>query len=232
MSYAMIRHTVKKRAPVLSKQQFHHALKVASITRDPERNQLILCMSHALGMRVTELARVTVDDFIYPSGRIRHEISLRSSITKNSTGRVVPLANDLLIEHLERYLAYRVDNRIGVPAASDDYRGLAPSLPLIFSGRGSGFGLSIKRRRLESGVDEEYLAADGLESLFRHLYKISGIKGGSSHSGRRTYATRLAEAGVDIEDIARLLGHDNVNYTLVYLDVSPKAIRQAFEMAV
>jgi integrase len=52
----------------------------------------------------------------------------------------------------------------------------------------------------------EYKACDA-GTTFRHLYKISGMKGASSHSGRRSYASRLVEFGVDIEDVSRLLGH-------------------------
>ena len=57
---AMFRHSAQKRARILSKSEFRHALRVASATVDPERNQLLLCLSHALAMRVTEMARITV----------------------------------------------------------------------------------------------------------------------------------------------------------------------------
>ncbi len=56
---AMFRHSAQKRARILSKSEFRHALKVASVTSDPERNQLLLCLSHALAMRVSEMARIT-----------------------------------------------------------------------------------------------------------------------------------------------------------------------------
>lgn len=77
---AMFRHTVKKRARILTKAEFRHALKVAGITREPARNQLLLCLSHALGLRVTELARVTIDDVMTPSGRLRSELACRAAL--------------------------------------------------------------------------------------------------------------------------------------------------------
>lgn len=40
--------------------------------------------------------------------------------------------------------------------------------------------------------------ANGMVHLLRHLHGLAGIDGGSSHSGRRTMITRLAEAGVDL----------------------------------
>ena len=49
MSFTFTRHTVKHRAAILTKKQLLHVTLVAGTTRDPERNQLILSMSHALG---------------------------------------------------------------------------------------------------------------------------------------------------------------------------------------
>jgi len=130
------------------------------------------------------------------------------------------------------YLAFRIKNDIGMlPEATEEFRGLSPDLPLLFSNRGGGFALVRKKRVLESGEQEEYQACDALEQTFRHLYKISGMKGASSHSGRRTFATRLIESGVDIEDVSHLLGHTSVDFTLPYLETSKVSLRSAFNVA-
>ena len=57
------------------------------------------------------------------------------------------------------------------------------------------------------------------------------MKGASSHSGRRSYASRLVESGVDIEDVSRLLGHTDLDYTLIYVSPPKAVIREAFELA-
>lgn len=229
---AMFRINVKKRARILTRAEFKRVLKVCTITREPLRNQLIMCLSHALGLRVTELAKVTIRDLMHTSGRIRAELTMRAEITKNSRVRNLPLSNELMLHHLELYLAYRIENDIGVlPATTEDFRGLSPDLPLIFSSRGGGFALATKKRVLLSGANEEYKASDALEQLFRHLYKISGMKGASSHSGRRSYASRLVESGVDIEDVSKLLGHSDLDYTLIYVTPSKAVVREAFELA-
>lgn len=44
-------------------------------------------------------------------------------------------------------------------------------------------------------------SANGMVHLLRHLHQLAGIDGGSSHSGRRTMITRLAESGVDLKSI-------------------------------
>lgn len=229
---AMYRHTVQKRARILTRAEFNHVFKVASLTRDPERNQLLLCLSHALGLRVSEMARLTVRDVLFPTGRIRDELTLRAEITKYNRTRTVPISSKRLIGALDIYLEHRITLGIGaVPQESAAYRGLAPDLPLIFSERGTGFALIGKKRLLETGVIETYLACDPLEDLFRRLYRSAGLRGASSHSGRRAYATRLMESGVDIETISHLLGHAELDYTMPYLEVSVDSIRHAFTVA-
>jgi len=100
----MFRINVKKRARILTRAEFKRVLKVCTITREAIRNQLVLCLSHALGLRVTELALITIRDVMHPSGNIRAELTMRSEITKNSRVRNLPLSSDLLLHHLELYL--------------------------------------------------------------------------------------------------------------------------------
>ncbi len=228
---AMFRHSAQKRARILSKSEFRHALRVASATADPERNQLLLCLSHALAMRVTEMARITVADVLLPSGRIRAEIAMRGEITKGCRTRTLPISSRLLLKHLEAYLDHRIKKGIGIEPGSLDYRGLYPHQPLIYSNRGGGFSLVLKRRRLSSGVIEEYWAADGLEQWFRTFYPRAGLRGATSHSGRRGLSTHLLEDGADLEDVSRVLGHQSLDYLRPYTEPSKEAIRHAFEVA-
>jgi integrase/recombinase XerD len=51
------------------------------------------------------------------------------------------------------------------------------------------------------------------------LYQAAGING-TSHSGRRTFATRLLAYGASIEQIQLLLGHGDIDQTSRYIDVS------------
>lgn len=44
------RHTVQKRARILTRGELKHVLNIATLTRDPERNQLLIALTHALGL--------------------------------------------------------------------------------------------------------------------------------------------------------------------------------------
>lgn len=72
-----------RRATSLRPGQFKHLIRVASVTgRLPERDVMLLWLTHTTGIRVTELALLEVADVLYPSGTIKPEVYLRAEITK------------------------------------------------------------------------------------------------------------------------------------------------------
>lgn len=217
------------RALVLASSQIRHLLRVTETTsRHPERDAVILLLGLTCGMRIIEIAQVTVADLMLPSGKLRHEVSLRAAITKGCQQRCVFLSAPKLITAMEGYLAYRVQNRLRMNTDDTRYRGLLPAMPLILTRRGYPYELNKKRRVLETGEQAEYWAADSLQSYVTSLYRAAGIKGGSSHSGRRTFATRLVQKGADIEDVQLLLGHTDLDATRRYVDVDKDVLRRAF----
>lgn len=62
---------------------------------------------------------------------------------------------------------------------------------------------------------------NSLQMLIKRLYANAGIKGAKSHSGRRTFATRLIEAGYDIKSVSVLMGHANIQTTARYISENP-----------
>ena len=42
------------------------------------------------------------------------------------------------------------------------------------------------------------------------------------HDGRHTYAIRMRQAGVDLDDIKDLLGHKDISTTQIYASVTPE----------
>jgi integrase/recombinase XerD len=62
------------------------------------------------------------------------------------------------------------------------------------------------------------------------IYKACGLKDASSHSGRRTYITRLANKGVGVRLLAELAGHSHISTTQRYIDVNSDQLSQAVEL--
>ena len=69
-----------------------------------------------------------------------------------------------------------------------------------------------------------------LAQLFHQLYKAAGIHGASSHSGRRSFITNLAQRGVSVRVLATLAGHRHIGTTQAYIDVNDDMMRQAIEL--
>ncbi|TDG06068.1 site-specific integrase [Paraburkholderia guartelaensis] len=79
---------------------------------------------------------------------------------------------------------------------------------LIQTQKGGAFEPSVKRRVNFAGESIEYLAADSLQNYITSLYRAAGLgRGFSSHSGRRTFASRLVTQGQLLETVRMLLGH-------------------------
>lgn len=214
------------RARALYPREIKHALKVAGVCRNPIRNQLVLLLSHCCGLRITEIARLRVRDVLFASGSLRQEVQLPAAVTKSSRTRLVWLSHTGLQRSLESWLEYRVSKRLGT-RLNDTYRGLNPDSALVLSNRGSAFTLQPKRRQLLSGEIREYWAADSLEQTIRFLYRKCGLKGCSSHSGRRSFATNLITIqGVELETVSRLLGHSDPAHTLPYVEIRSERIRE------
>lgn len=70
-------------------------------------------------------------------------------------------------------------------------------------------------------VDEPYekLNISGVEILIRKLGKQAGIVECHPHKFRRTAATTAMKRGMNIIDIQRMLGHENLDTTKIYLDL-------------
>ncbi|WP_186027527.1 tyrosine-type recombinase/integrase [Burkholderia gladioli] len=218
-----------KRAKVLTPAKFCHLLRVTEATsRFPERDALILLLGITCGMRVTEIARLEVHHVLTKSGIRREEVALPGSITKGCRARCIFLAHPRAVEAFDRYVAWRYRRGSGASLDRSEYRGLMPRTRLILTQKGGPFELRVKRRVSFYGEPMEYWAADSLQSHVTGLYWAAGLGTGySSHSGRRTFATRLIANGQSLETVQLLLGHSHIDHISPYLDASPRELREA-----
>ena len=73
-------------------------------------------------------------------------------------------------------------------------------------------------------------SANSLAQTFALLYAGAGLEGASSHSGRRTFLTNLANKGTAIHILKTLAGHRSISTTAAYLYSSPAQLRAAVEL--
>ena len=77
----------------------------------------------------------------------------------------------------------------------------------------------------------EGFTANTLTQFFHYLYRSAHVDGATSHSGRRTFITTLANKGVSVRLLASLVGHKNISTTQFYIDVNDDMKRSAVELA-
>ena len=76
----------------------------------------------------------------------------------------------------------------------------------------------------------KHFSANTMCQLFLNIYKQCGLADASSHSGRRTFITRLANKGVGVRVLAALAGHSSIATTQRYIDVNDAQLANAVEL--
>jgi integrase len=84
-----------KQAKILNDSQLAQLLAYASSTRYPLRNRVIVLLSVKAGLRAGEIAKLTWDMVLDPSGQLSAVIELRDWAAKKNSGRTIPLHGDL-----------------------------------------------------------------------------------------------------------------------------------------
>lgn len=109
------------------------------------------------------------------------------------------------------YLSDTVKDEIRKYFSEYSYLKTLKQSPLLQSQKGGGF------------------TSQTLQNLFKNLYKSIGLNDCSSHSGRRSFLTQLAEKGVSVRVIQELARHSDLSTTQRYIDVSVDKLRNAVE---
>jgi integrase len=84
-----------RQAKILTDQQIETLLAYASTTRNPIRNRLIVLLSMKAGLRASEIANLTWDMVVGPTGEVGWVLELHNRVAKKNSGRRIPLHPDL-----------------------------------------------------------------------------------------------------------------------------------------
>lgn len=72
----------------------------------------------------------------------------------------------------------------------------------------------------------------GLRSLFRYHRRTTGVKMANPHRFRHTFASDMVRAGVSLPALMQLMGHAQIQTTMVYVQVTPLEVYQEYARAV
>ena len=84
-----------KQAKILSDRHLRYLLTYVGATRYPDRNRIIVLLSVKAGLRAGEIAGLTWNMVLGPSGEVGTTIELHDKAAKKSSGRRVPVHPDL-----------------------------------------------------------------------------------------------------------------------------------------
>ncbi len=84
-----------KQARILSVDDVNDFMVFASCTRHSLRNRVIVLLAAKAGLRAGEIAKLTWDMVLDPTGDIGSVIELRDHAAKNCGGRLIPVHPDL-----------------------------------------------------------------------------------------------------------------------------------------
>jgi len=76
------------------------------------------------------------------------------------------------------------------------------------------------------------MTAAGLRSLFRHHRHITGVPLANPHRFRHTFASDMVRAGVSLPALKQLMGHADIQTTLLYVQVTPQDVYLQYARAV
>jgi len=183
-----------KQAKILSQEQAARLLSFAETTRRPIRNRVLVLLSVKAGLRAAEIAHLTWEMLLDPSGDIGTAIELRDWAAKKKSGRLIPIHPEL---------------RAALRALYEQSRNLSA---VVQSERGGP------------------MTPVSIVNFFAKAYRVLGLAGCSSHSGRRTFITRAArrvhEAGGSLRDVQLLAGHRSIQTTQRYIEGDSDAQRR------
>ena len=191
------------KARVLNESEFKRLLIIAKDSSFSIRNIAIIFCSFGLGLRAKEIASLKISDVVDAEFNVLDEVNLTRSMTKGDKQRHVYVTHKKITAVLQDHI--------------NDLReqGLLNQQTWLFkTQRGSRFH------------------PDVLQKWFRKLYDKAGLQGASSHSGRRTFITRLIEQGADIKAVSRLAGHASIVTTAIYVEDNPERLKRISHLAV
>jgi integrase/recombinase XerD len=195
-------------ARVLTERELRKVLSYCSNQPHATRNRAMLLCTHMAGMRVGEVAALRICNVLGADGAVLDEIALAASQTKGNQSRTV-LVPKKLQDELTEYLQERFGLKdLLAVTLTDTQRALFPT-----------------QKNPKRGF-----TANTLCQLFHKIYKDARMTGATSHSGRRTFITKLADKGVGVRVLMALAGHKSIATTQRYIELNPTVMKAAVEL--
>lgn len=78
-------------------------------------------------------------------------------------------------------------------------------------------------------VGDGHMENSTIETIVRRIGKRAGVENAHPHRFRRTGATMALRTGMPLLTVSKILGHENIGTTQIYLDISDQELLEAHE---
>ena len=181
---------------------------------------LVASLLYGSGLRLLEALRLRVKDVDFE----RREIVVRQG--KGRKDRVAPLPEACVAPLQEQLVRARKLHARDLAAGSGSVR-LPGGLERKYRSAAREwswqwvFPASRRHRDLRDGLERRHhLHETAVQRSVKQAVRRAGIaKPASCHTLRHSFATHLLERGVDVRTVQELLGHRNLNTTMIYVHV-------------
>lgn len=107
----------------------------------------------------------------------------------------------------------------------------SPKLRRILDVYGAGSPQPLVEAPLFTSQKGGPLTPASMARFIKVIYCDAGLPRATSHTGRRTLITRLAERGVDLKSIAAIAGHASIRTTAIYVESNPARLSRILQEA-
>lgn len=194
-------------ARTLDEKELNLLLLYINTKKFAARDRAMVLMTHWAGMRIGEVAATKISDVLELDGTIKQEMRLTAEQTKGKHARTVVLADKLRKEILN-YLHDRFNTKQLIAVIYSEWF----NKPLFATQKRVGFNSNTAAYHLHM------------------LYRAAGIYGASSHSGRRSFLTKLSSKAVPLKVLMELAGHRQAQTTMRYINVTADMKKAAVEL--
>jgi len=77
--------------------------------------------------------------------------------------------------------------------------------------------------------NHEPIRTSGIRFILNNVAKRAGVSNVHPHRFRRTFATNLSKRGMAVQEIQKLMGHANINTTLVYIATDDSMVQASYK---
>ncbi|RLB04907.1 MAG: integron integrase [Deltaproteobacteria bacterium] len=216
-----VRAKEKRRLPVvLTRREVNQIFAMLNGT-----HKLMAKLIYGCGLRVSECMRLRIKDIDLEMGTV----TVRSGKGDKDRITILPenLKDDLLVHMDSVRIIYDRDRKNNVPGVW-----LPGALGKKYPNAGKEWGWfwlfpsrSLSVDPVSNTVRRHHIHEATLQRAFKKAVREAGItKNATVHSLRHSFATHLLENGYDIRTVQELLGHKNVQTTMIYTHVARKNI--------